>query len=61
MATNNLCSTDLFFTASCSGPGPWLMTSEKTNIVNMSQKKANGERDILLTVPEKLRTFDMKC
>ena len=33
----------------------------KTNVVNTSQKKANGERDTLLTVPEKLRTFDMKC
>ena len=29
-------------------------------MVNMSRKKANGERDTLLTVPEKLRTFDMK-
>ena len=46
--------------ACCSGPGAWVNDFGKTNIVNMSRKKANGERDTLLTVPEKLRTFDMK-
>ena len=60
MATNNLCSTDPFFHGLLWWS--WCVVNDfrKTNMVNMSRKKANGERDTLLTVPEKLRTLNMK-